>query len=217
VKIVSETIRRLKDSQDLRVSEGLGKVFEATSRKDLRQGLAWFLLTHGEKNDVYYDELARYAREAITSSAPLWVEYDQFGNANKERLAPEFRPWCDANNLKFEDCYRLVSGFPIDVSYLAWVRDKRAVPLLRQGLGSSNHAIVDASIQGLAFLNDTASLPLIEASLLRLRPLLRPLAADGLAEFDDPRIGPLLDRFIPDKKWREEIEARRKLRPAHPQ
>jgi hypothetical protein len=40
----------------------------------------------------------------------------------------------------------------------------------------------------------------------------RACCADDAAEFDDPRVEPLIQRFIPNEKWRQEIEQRRRER-----
>ena len=55
-------------------------------------------------------------------------------------------------------------------------------------------------------LNDADSIPLIEAAIHRFRPKQQELIASELAQFDDPRVGPLLDEFIKDPKWRQQLD-----------
>jgi hypothetical protein len=89
---------------------------------------------------------------------------------------------------------------------LARAKDRRAIPVLRQALSVENHAIVEMAVRGLAWLNDTDSIPLVAQQLVRFRPKLAQSVAAAVAEFSDPRVGPILDRFVTDRKLRQEIE-----------
>jgi HEAT repeat protein len=192
------------------------KLFQNAVGKHSRQQVAIALLGHGEKDKIYLDELSKYVEAAIASSAPLPFEYDDQGNANKEHLNPAFVKWCEDNGQKPADCYTTVMGFGFDVFELAEARDRRAIPLLRECLASKNHSIVSMAVKGLARLKDTDSIPLIAANVKRFQPLLAQLIAAQLADFDDPRVSSLLDRFIINKKWRQELDEaihKRQLQP----
>ncbi len=210
-KAVDAAISRLGKSSDPRVIPILRQVLQAATEKWYRQKLAFTLVLLGDKDDTAYNELARYAREAITSSAPLWVVYDREGTAIPGRN-PEFEAWCQANRLPLQDCMRQATESVMDVYMLAVAKDRRSIPLLRQGLNSANHGIVGMAVRGLAWLNDTDAIPTIAEVCERLPPKLAVFVANDSAEFDDPRVEPLILRFIPDEKWREGIDKRRRER-----
>ncbi len=210
-KAIDEAISRLGKSSDPRAIPILRQVLQAATEKSYRQKLAFTLVLLGDKDDTAYDELARYAREAITSSAPLWVLYDSEGTAIPGRN-PEFEAWCQANRLPLQDCMRQVSYYPMDVKFLAVAKDRRAIPLLRQALYVANHATVGMAIRGLAWLNDTEAIATIEDICGRLPPRLAAGLMSALAEFDDPRVEPLIRRFMPNQKWRQEVETARRQR-----
>lgn len=95
---------------------------------------------------------------------------------------------------------------------LASAQDRRAIPVLRDALGARNHATVIAAVNGLAALNDRDAVPLISGVLARLRPKIAQSVAAAAAEFDDPRIGPILDRYVTDPNLRKELDARMRSR-----
>ncbi len=192
------------------------ELFQKVSDKQHRQHLAVSLMNHGQKDELYFNELARYAREAITTTAPLPFEYDKQGNEIKGQLTPAFKLWCETNGLELKVCLNKVADYPVDVMLLIAVEDPRAKPLLRQGLSATIHTTVEMAVKGLAELNDTESIPLIAANIQRFPPLLAESIAAAMADFDDPRIGPLLDRFVTDQKWREQINESIRKRRAQP-
>jgi hypothetical protein len=197
-----------RETRDENAVAMIKQIFKAAREKSSKQQLALFLLRLGQKEDVYYDELFRYAKEAITAKAPLWYFSDPQGNAIRGEYPLEFRNWCVARMLTIEDCVARVSGYATDVIYLAAAKDRRSIPLFREGLESDNEGIVSVCISALGRLNDTESLGLIDAALKRLKPNLRSIAASSLAEFDSPLVMPMLDRYITDPKARQEASQR---------
>jgi hypothetical protein len=184
-----------------------------TERRQL-QALAVALLKHGQKDDVYFETLAKYAGEAILADPPPPGEFDEKGNEITDQLSPRFVKWCEVKHLQRNPCLDLTYGFPFDVAELAAANDRRAIPIFRQGLRSLNHGMVAMSVLGLALLNDTDSIPLIATHMQRFPPRLAERIAENIADFDDPRIAPILDRFVRDKNHRLEIDGRRRLHQA---
>ena len=182
------------------------ELFLKLTGKKPRQFLALALLKAGQKDEIYFEELARYARAAIASDAPESVEYDKEGNSIKDHLNPAFLRWCEDNQLLPQDCKQAVTPHGFDVLLLGQTKDRRAVPILRKALTVANGGIVWAAVQGLAGMNDTASIPLIASSIKRFPPKIAPLIAAAMVDFDDPRVGPLLDHFVTDTKWRQELD-----------
>ena len=61
------------------------------------------LFTLGVKDDVYFDEVAKYAREAIAADPPLAFLKDADGNDTKQ-LTPAFQEWCAHRGLDLDGC-----------------------------------------------------------------------------------------------------------------
>lgn len=184
----------------------LRTVFRTSSQKKLRQELAVLLTNVGQREDEMFQELLKYAEEAVTTDAPLPFFMDANGNAIKGEIPLEFTNWCKVHDLEIDPCMQKVLGYSMDVYYLAIVKDRRAVPVLRRGLESANSATVSFSVIGLAELGDNESIPVIASNIRRLRPLQRTIVASELARFDDPRVSSLLDEFVRDPQWRRDID-----------
>lgn len=182
------------------------ELFTKLTQKRLRQRLALALLVAGQKDDTYFDELAKYAQAAIASTAPNPFEQSADGSDIKGKLNPAFIRWCEANHAQLPDCGKMVAEYAPDVLMLTYAKDSRAIPLLRQALTTDNVGIVKTAVHGLAWLKNTDSIPLIAQQLRRFPSTLSALIASALADFDDPRVGPLLDRFVTDPRWRQELE-----------
>jgi HEAT repeat protein len=203
--VVGQVVAEFNRTADTTLWVAMKELFGKASTRLVRQTLALALLQQGEKDEVYIDDLLKYAREAIDTTAPLPVEYDQQGNALKGHVAPAFERWCKSNGFELRECLDRVYAYPLDVLMLARAKDRRAIPLLRQALSVENHATAEMAVRGLAWLNDTDSIPLVAQQLVRFRPKLAQSVAAAVAEFSDPRVGPILDRFVTDRKLRQEI------------
>jgi HEAT repeat protein len=182
------------------------ELFTVLTEKRLRQRLALALLGAGQKDDAYFGELAKYAQAAVASVAPNPFEKTVDGSDIKDHVNPAFIRWCEDNHAQLSDCGKTVMEYGPDVVMLAYAKDPRAVPILRQALNTDNVGVIDSAVRGLAWLKDTDSIPLIAQNLRRFPPTLSALIASALADFDDPRAGPLLDRFVTDPRWRQELE-----------
>lgn len=206
-RMVSEAVSALNKNPDrLDVVPLFQELFLKLTEKRPRQYLAFALLKVGRKDEIYFEELAQYARAAIASTAPVSVGYDKEGNAITDHLNPAFLRWCEDNHLALQDRKESVTPYGFDVLLLGQTKDRRAVPILRKALVVTNDGIVWSAVRGLAGMNDTDSIPLITSSLQRFPPNIAAGIASGLIEFDDPRVGPLLDHFVANIKWRQELE-----------
>ena len=93
-----------------------------------------------------------------------------------------------------------------------YLNDKRSIEYLREGLGTSEHLVVESAVHGLATLDDTESIPRIAQTCARFPPLLAERIAMAAKGFRDPGVHVLFERFIKDpeklkateKVWREE-------------
>jgi hypothetical protein len=217
-RAVSDVMHTYRDTKDPGVLAKLNELFQRVQQKSLRQGLALFMwATLGQRKDVYFNTLASYANEAVSSDAPLPYFLDPEGNAIQQSEPPvAFTNWCEVHQLAPEMCLKTVSDHALDVRFLALLKDKRAVPIFRKGLSSDNHVVARMSVFGLGLLNDADSFPLIETAIRRFRPQQRPLFVSELAQFDDLRVGPLLDEFIKDSRWRKELDENIRKRHAEP-
>jgi len=203
---VGQVIAEFNRTADTGAWLALKTLYGKSSARLVRQNLALILLQHGDEDKPYLEALIEYAREAVDTTAPLPIEYDEQGVAISGRLAEGFQRWCEAKNVELQECSAMVYAYPVDVLMLARARNRKAIPLLRRALGVENHAVVEMAVRGLASLDDTDSIPLIARQLTRFRPKLAESVAAATAEFDDPRVAPLLDRFVADGKLRQEID-----------
>lgn len=203
---VGRVIAAFNRTSDTRAQLALKEVFAKSSEQRVRQTVARTLLQHGARDEAYLNELLKYAQIAINTTAPPSLEFDEKGELKKDHLSPAFERWCEENGLDRTECPKIEYERPLDVWLLAEAKDPRAIPLLRQGLGARNYLTVQVSVKGLAMLNDTDSIPVIAANLTRFHPKRAQLIAAAVAEFDDPRVGPILDRFVADPKWRRDID-----------
>ena len=80
------------------------------------------------------------------------------------------------------------------------------IPLLREALSAKNSAFVIAAATGLAALNDTASMPLIESACEMLPSIQARLAVVQMSRYlETPEMDKLIDRFIQDLKIRDGV------------
>jgi HEAT repeat protein len=154
---------------------------------------------------VYFDEIASYALASISSAMPPLYMYDTEGNDARDPN-PALVSWCTKNHREIAECMTAAMAAAAGVMLLGETKDSRAVPILRQALPSQNHEIVEFAVGGLVSLRDTDSIPLIAENVQRFPPKLAASIAAHLADFDDPRVGPLLDRFVTDPKQRKDLE-----------
>jgi hypothetical protein len=220
---VGSAIWAMSKRFETRLAPRFAELFQLLERKDLRQSVAIVMLRHGETDQVYFDELARYAREAVSSTVPHPIQLDENGNEIRNAQgrpplwSPAFLDWCKARSMETCKCFNTVVEYPLDVAKLAGVGDPRAIPILRSGLGAMLPTTVQMSVAALARFNDTESIPMIATTIGRFPRAMAELIATGLQEFTDPRVEPLLDRYVTNPKAREEMEQTMRNKRTQPQ
>jgi HEAT repeat protein len=114
--------------------------------------------------------------------------------------------WCNNLHIPLEACTKNAADYASDVYFLAEARDERARPLLRQALTSPNNGVVISALRGLAWLKDNDAITLIEENLQRFAPKLAQRIASATVDFDDPRVQPLIQKYVRDPALLQELE-----------
>lgn len=160
--------------------------------------IAQVLLKLGDKDDSYWNFLVDLVTPALESDAPDFMSYDSQGKS-QPGPSPEFSAWATAHNLPpngsiAEDSIYI---FPGEVMLLGLTGDPRAIPLLRRGLQSRNHMIVNAAALGLAELQDKDSVPLIVEACQQAPKEAAAAIASSLVYFDTPDAQAAVDAYVP--------------------
>jgi hypothetical protein len=200
IAALEEQFRRVQDTQD-------------------KANIAGTLVKLGDKDNAYWDFLAKLATQALDSDAPDFMSYDAQGKA-LPGPSPAFIAWAKAHNVPpngpagtaAEDA---MYWFPGKVALLGSTGDPRAIPLLRQALSSPNHMIEIVAAKGLAEMQDKDSIPLIIEACKRAPAEGASAIAESLVYFDDPSAQKAVDTYV-DKdraKLLRETKARGKKTP----
>jgi hypothetical protein len=180
----------------------------------LASEIAFTLIRLGVKDDMYFSEVAEYARVTIAADQPAPFLTDAQGKEDPVKRNPAFENWCSLRGLEWDQCMLKMAAGARAVGELSALKDKRSIDILRQALSTSNHVILLVAVDGLAKLNDTESIPAIADSCARFPPNLAQLIAMSATEFADPGVQVLFDRFIKDPQllaatqegWRKKHE-----------
>jgi HEAT repeat protein len=175
----------------------LEKQFTLTSDPLDKAKIAQVLLYLGDKKDLYWDYLAELAKPAVESDAPDPGLYDAQGKPI-QGLSQEFIQWAKLHNESPVDAStKAVYEWPGIVMLVGGTGDPRAVPLLRRALSSPNSLIASAAVDGLAQMQDVASVPSIIARCEKARPDEAAIIAESLVYFDDPDAQASFKTFVP--------------------
>ena len=160
--------------------------------------IAQVLVKLGDRDESYWNFLVDLATPALESDAPDFMSYDSQGKS-QPGPSPEFAAWATAHNLSpngstAEDSVYI---FPGKVALLGLTGDPRAIPLLRRGLQSRNHMIVNAAAQGLAELQDKDSVPLIVEACQKAPKEVAASIASSLVYFDGPEAQAAVNAYVP--------------------
>lgn len=180
------------------------------TKDDLTKGkLAEVLVRLGDKDPVYWSFLVQQAQPAVESDRPSPVAFDSDGKFIRNQWSPEFIAWAKARNLAVSDAGQdAVYWLPVRLLLLAATDDRRAIPILRQGLRSRNYFISSAAALGLAEYRDKDSIPLIVRECQNRPAEAAATIARNLAFFDDPAAQSAVDKYVPPesaKVLREDI------------
>ncbi len=178
---VSEILRAGPD----RATPILKELFVSVPDSRTQAEIALTLIKMGCYENKYWMLLLTRAKQALASDAPFPM-FEENGGAKPFVVSPKFMAWADAHALSFNDAFQVVTyDLPGRLLQLAMTGDPRAVPVLRQGLGSGNYLTQIASAEGLAGLRDKESIPLI-VDACRKSPNNAPVIARfGLLAFGD--------------------------------
>jgi hypothetical protein len=165
--------------------------------------IAQVLVQLGDKNDRYWDYLVRQATAVIESDAPSPARFDSEGKGIPGSApSPEFAAWAKAHKLDpGEEAANAVYLYPGRILLLGASDDKRAIPLLRRALLSSNYFVETIAAEGLAENHDDASIPMIiEACRRAPAEAAAAIATFSLVYFDDPRAQSAVDQYLPKEQ-----------------
>ena len=162
----------------------------------------------GDQDDIYWDFLVKQATLAVESDAPDFMNFDPQAK-DSAGPSPEFIAWANAHKLDVQEAGGdAMLWFPARLTLLASTGDRRAIPLLRQGLLSPNHQIEYAAALGLAELQDKDSIPYIVQACEAAPADLPALIARSLVYFDDPEAQKALDKYVSKEDARRLREGR---------
>jgi hypothetical protein len=151
----------------------LKEQFERVQDPLLKAKIAAALVRMGDKDKTYRDFLVKQATPALESDAPDFKSYDSQGKAVRAP-SPEFEAWAKTNGASPESAVEdSLYILPARIAILLWSGDRRAIPLLRQGLLSPNHIIQIMAALGLAEIGDKDSIPFIIDACKKARPIPR--------------------------------------------
>jgi HEAT repeats len=162
--------------------------------------IAQVLIKLGDKDDTYWDFLVNFAKPALESDAP---DFMNFGVQGKPAPGPSpaFIAWAKAHHVppngpNGNAAENSVYIFPGEVMLLGGTGDPRAIPLLRRALSSPNHMIEVAAAEGLAELEDKESIPLIIDACKRAPAEAAEVIARSLVYFDDADAQNAVDMYV---------------------
>jgi hypothetical protein len=183
------------------LKEGFGR---SKGNRD-KQLIAITLIHLGERSDLYFDFLARPARQAIEDRTPSFVRYDSDGRVVKGQHAVAFENWCAQNGKDPKIVAELQASAAIDVLLLARAQDVRATELFLQGLDSPHEFVAMYSVEGLGRLQVTSAIPKIAEVCHRLPAEAAKGLGMQLAWFSDVQAHQLMQRIIPDERLRSSL------------
>jgi hypothetical protein len=155
----------------------------------------------GDQDDSYWDFLVKQATLAVESDAPDFMNFDPQA---KDSTGPshEFTAWANAHKLDAQEAGGNARNAMYRIMILSSTGDRRAIPLLRQGLLSPSHEIEYMAALGLAELQDKDSVPLILQACKIAPEAVAPAIAESLVYFDDPEAQKAVDTYVPKERAR---------------
>ncbi len=197
-------INRIAKAGAVQAIPDLEKQFELTPDPVSKISIASALVRLGDKDPAWWNYLAQGAADAIASDAPSPWRFDSKGKALPDVLpSPELIAWAKVHNLTDVELDTMVSEFLAKVTYLGESGDRRAIPLLRQALSSSNYMIQTFAAQGLAELQDKASIPLIIEACREAPADAAVVIARSLLDFNDPQAQSAARAFRPPQAFKQ--------------
>ena len=185
-------IHRLRKLKDPKATGPLQDAFQVVKEKNKKQAIAAALVSLGVKDDSYWNYLEGFAKQTVEADVPFPI-------SGKER-SPEFVEWCKKRGLDPEKTAGDVMTAQSDILLLGLADDKRAIPLLLQGLKAKNPLVVDAAAMGLARVGYKPAIPQIVDAAKRQSPDMIGHTALYLLLFNDAAAQSAADELITDNK-----------------
>jgi hypothetical protein len=186
-----------------RIFAALADAFEKRDSKEHKQLIALTMLRLGDRSERYLAFLSGYAKQAIEDRTPLYYGYGPSGDVMRGEMSFVFEKWCRENHRDTKEVMALqFVTYPEHVSFLARAQDSRAVPLLRQGLDSPNPLVVYYSAEGLALLQDNATVSIVVQGCERFPAGTARFMASALAQYFTPEADLALERIVKDPNLR---------------
>jgi hypothetical protein len=194
------------------LKEQFARSIDPGHKNDLDPGnkaeIASALVRLGDKDQIYWDFLAKQADDAIESDPPFPREFDSQGRMLDDHFSSAFLQWAKDHNLSPSDAgERAVYEVPSKLIFLGKTGDPRGLPILRRAMSSSNYMVQLMAAKGLAKLKDKDSIPLILAACEK-SPWAAPAIAEALVYFDDPRAQSASQKYLPKELFEELLAAR---------
>lgn len=187
----------------------LREAFTTAPDSVTQENIASVLVMLGQKDEVYWSTLSKRGQEIVDSQAPDPLVYDASGKSIRGAISPEFVEWVKTNGLpENETLSNQLGMIPAELSLLAITGDPRGLSILQKGLLSPNYGVRAIAVQGLAVLQDKASIPRIIEAAKKAPAETRPFIAEPLVAFDDPVARAAAEELIPNKEVLEDLKKR---------
>lgn len=176
---------------------GLEGQFHKTSDLQLKTKVAAALVRLGETSPEYWDFVLQRATLVIESGIPNIIFTDAQGVSVTDRWPPELIAWAQQHNTDINTAgLYAMKQYPAIILMLGETEDRRAVPLLRKALLVRNSLIVSMAARGLAQVKNNDSVPFIIAAIDKASQLYKPVIAESLIFFDDPRAQSAVSTYV---------------------
>jgi len=206
------TVLSSPSSQEIR--EALRSAFLNAHDKSDKQAIASTLVEIGQADDEIFNYLSKFAKMAIGHQAPIFIKYDSAGHAVRKEYNQEFEIWCKLNNVDVQQELKLqMLDLPNDVRLFARTLDPRTIPLLKEGILSSNPWIAETCAESLGLQGRNEISGSLIAAIERTPGDSKEVLASALPLFSNPESVRAFERFTPDEhrreRWRKEaVQAR---------
>ncbi len=167
------------------------------------------LLRSGLKDQLYFDEVARYAQASIAADPPGQMFLPGMDGVERPSggYHPGFVDWCAKRGVDPDVCPKKARDSVADLVALSILKDARAVSLLRSGITATGAPVIAASVAGLAVLNDAESIPAILKACSHLRPVEAEAVGLVSASFDDPAVALIFQGCIANSALRQKVSS----------
>ena len=175
----------------------LHHAFTTVEDQSTKEMVASALVAGGDQDPTYWDYLEGEARKVVGSDAPAPSEFDTGGRMSSQ-ISPAYSAWAKAHRLSEKQAVEQNFTNLQTIQILVDTGDKRAIPVLRQGLVSPNLMVETISAAGLAKLGDKKSEPLIEELCSRVpASVASDIAIHSLLVFQSTAAHQAARRYIP--------------------